>query len=109
MGGGKVTASAKIQNSDCNPEMLLNGELTETVEVKDGDKISVSIRTESSCTCCEVKKDCNVRNTALWVLKNNKEKGTMVLNKAQLTGRLKEMAERMAKRKMGLRNRPGGS
>jgi hypothetical protein len=104
VGAGTVSAHAEDKGSYCSPEVLMNGSLKNSIEVKDGDKIDISLHTTSSCSCCEVNKDCTVRNAAFWVVKSGKEKGTMTIDKQQLTGRIKELAVRVAKRRMGLRN-----
>lgn len=101
---GDGTVSASIEGSgECENWVEINGERRESLEVSDGDEIKVSLKTNQDCSCCEVGRNCNVRNANFWVVKNNKEKGVTSLDRSQLDRRLKALALRMASRKNKLR------
>lgn len=84
---------------------MMNDQLTETLEVEDGDSIKLELKSEGNCECCETKKDCKARTASMWVMKSTREKGVVAIDRKQIDNKLKELAIRMAKRKMGLRKR----
>ena len=101
---GNGTVSASIEGGgECETWVEINGERTESIEVKDGDEIEVSLKTTQDCSCCEVGRNCNAKNAGFWVVKNNREKGVTSLDRSQLDRRLKALALRMADRKNKLR------
>lgn len=103
VGDGTISAKADTLDEICGMAVVINGEETESVDVKDGDSIEVSIKTNQNCSCCEIGRNCNVKNAGFWVVKNNKEKGVTSLDRSQLDRRLKALAIRMASRKNKLR------
>lgn len=101
---GNGTLSAKMEGeSECEAWIEINEQKTESLQVQDGDKIEVSLKTYQDCSCCEVGRNCNVKNAGFWVVKNNREKGVTSLDRRQLDRRLKALALRMASRKNKLR------
>lgn len=101
VGEGKVTAKMTVtdRGANCEPTVFLNGKASVEVAVKDGDQISVEVRSANGCECCEVQRDCVVQSTGLWVRKSNKEKGTLVMDKRELVERAKSIARRVKKRR----------
>jgi hypothetical protein len=103
VGDGTVQVEIDGGDSECTLRTKINDEFAESLEVKDGDSIEVSLIPGQSCECCEVGRNCNVGNAGFWVVKNNKEKGTTTIDRSQLDKRLKALALRMASRKSKLR------
>jgi hypothetical protein len=107
VGKGTVTATADIVKDKCGIEIVMNGEVTDTIEVVDGDPIEVVLYTSNEeCECCEVKKDCKAKAASMWVMKSTKDGKIIAIDKKQIDDRLKNLAIRMARRKLGLRKRP---
>jgi hypothetical protein len=103
VGGGTVRVEIDGGGSNCVLNTKINDELAQSLEVKDGDSIEVSLVTDENCECCEVGRNCDVGNAGFWVVKNNKEKGTTTIDRSQLDKRLKALALRMASRRNKLR------
>ena len=104
VGQGTVSAYAdKPQEDRCGIEVLINGQITNTVDVQDGDRIEISLYSNDECSCCEVQRECNAKNAAALIMKSSKDKGTITLDKKKIDERIKSMALNMAKRRMGLR------
>jgi sulfatase maturation enzyme AslB (radical SAM superfamily) len=106
VGDGTVTAqisSASI--SDCQLLLVLNGSAGNSVQVKDGETITVEIQAVGDCACCETRRDCNggSQSSGMWINKSGKENKTIVMNKSALENKIKFVIERVKKRSRGLR------
>jgi hypothetical protein len=89
---------------DCQVSLILNGSTGNTVQVEDGDSITVEIQAIGSCTCCETKRNCEgSQPTTMWMAKSAKENKTIVLKRSALEQKIKFVIERVRKRKRGLR------
>lgn len=103
VGDGTVTAQMS-EPPDCEVLLILNGSARNSVQVNDGDSISVELQTLGDCECCETKRDCNGGSQAsMWMKKGNRENKTIVLNKMALEQRVKLIVEKVKKRSRGLR------
>lgn len=99
VGDGTVTASYLGTGlPDCDVAVLLNGSL-DSVAVSDGDPINVEIQVIGNCECCETQRDCVSPSQSLWVQKSNKDRKTIVLDKAALIKKVKIATERVRGRR----------
>jgi hypothetical protein len=108
VGAGTVSASFSAPDfSNCSVELLLNGSLRNSVEVIDGDSVSVELYVSGECTCCETQRQCNAMSgsTPLWVQKSGRENKVIELNRGALAERIKMIAENVKKKSKKLRGR----
>jgi len=105
---GKGTVTAQMNSAsvpDCQISLILNGSAGNSVEVEDGDSVSVEIQAVGKCACCETKRDCTggSQSSGMWLKKSGREGGVVAMDKSALEQKIKFVIERVRKRKRGLR------
>jgi len=106
VGSGTVSASfSPPKISNCTVDLLMNGKKTTSVEVQDGDSVSVELQVEGDCACCETQRHCNAMSGSapLWMQKSVKENKFIKLNKSSLAERIRSIAEKIKKKSKKLR------
>jgi hypothetical protein len=108
VGDGTVSASFSPPSMEsCTVELLMNGKLASSVEVLDGDSVSVELYVSGECSCCETQKHCNAMSgpAGLWVQKSSRENKIIELNRSALAERIKMITENVKKKSKKLRGR----
>jgi hypothetical protein len=102
VGPGKITATPSGNPlPDCTVEVMLNGKVRNEIEVADGGKIEVGIKTSGGCECCETQRNCSTQSSPLWVQKSNEDRKTIVLDREAIREKVKLAVSRVRKRRKG--------
>jgi hypothetical protein len=100
VGDGTVTATLNGELPEgCSLNVIINGEKTTQVNVKDGDSIEVMIETSGNCECCETQRECSSNSSGLFLQKSNKDRKTIILDKEIIMSKVKLAVEKVRKRK----------
>lgn len=102
VGAGTVAAEYVGPNlPNCLVSVKLNG-TSPTIEVADGDVISVSLEATGDCQCCEVGQNCSSSTSSMWLQKSNADGSTVALDRQGLMDKVRFAARRVR----GSRRRP---
>lgn len=92
----KTTGSLPL---GCTAEVFLNGQNAEQVNVEDGELISVELKTNGQCDCCEVQRECIAPQASLWIQRSREDGKTIVLDKEAIRSKVRLAVDRVRKRR----------